>query len=197
VIRLLRALSGDRKGATMVEFALVAPVLLMTLMGIFDLAYNTYTTIMLEGAIQKAARDSTIEGADARSKEIDEAVTRAVRHIAPHSELVFARKAYTNFSDVAEPEDFTDVDKNGSCNDGEPFEDVNGNGTWDADRGVEGMGSARDAVLYTVTVEVPRLFPVAKAIGLSETFTTQAETVLRNQPFSQQEERATLVQNCS
>jgi len=196
VIRL-RTLSGDCRGATLVEFALVAPVLLMTLLGIFDLAYNTYATIMLEGAIQKAARDSTIEGADARSPKIDAAVTRAVRHIAPHAELTFARKAYTNFTDVSEPEDFTDVDDNGTCSDGEPFEDINGNGTWDTDRGRDGMGSARDAVLYTVTVEVPRLFPVAAMIGLPDTFTTQAETVLRNQPFAEQDTGTALVKYCS
>lgn len=195
-MRRLRALWRDSGGASLVEFALVAPVLLLTLMGIFDLAYNTYATIMLDGAIQKAARDSTIEGADINSNKIDAAVTRAVRHIAPNSELTFARKAYTNFSDVSEPEDFTDVDGNGSCNDGEPFEDINNNGTWDTDRGKEGMGSARDAVLYTVTVEVPRLFPMAALIGLPNTFTTQAETVLRNQPYAAQDEASTLVKNC-
>jgi len=197
MIRLLGTLSRDRSGATLVEFALVAPVLLMTLMGIFDMAYNTYTTIMLEGAIQKAARDSTIEGADAKSKEIDEAVAHAVRHITPHAELTFARKAYSNFSDVSEPEDYSDVDANGTCNDGEPFEDINGNGSWDTDRGIDGLGSARDAVLYKVTVQAPRLFPMAKLIGLPETFTAQAVTVLRNQPFAPQEQRdGALVKNC-
>lgn len=197
-MKRLAALLRDNGGATLVEFALVAPVLLMTLMGIFDMAYNTYTKIMLEGAIQKAARDSTIEGADARSPQIDATVTRAVHHVAPQAELTFERKAYTNFTDVAEPEDFTDVDDNGTCNDGEPFEDINDNGTWDNDRGEAGQGSARDAVLYTVTVEVPRLFPVAALIGLPNTFTAHAETVLRNQPFAQQEDRAanTLVKNC-
>lgn len=193
----LRALLRDETGATLVEFALVAPVLLLTLMGIFDMAYNTYTSIMLEGAIQKAARNSTIEGATLRSKEIDEAVTRAVRNIAPNGEMTFTRKSYVNFSDVSEPEEFTDVDGNGSCNDGEPFEDINGNGSWDADRGRAGMGGARDAVLYTVTVEAPRLFPMARLIGLPETFTAKAETVLRNQPYALQDSGGeTLVKNC-
>jgi Flp pilus assembly protein TadG len=34
--RILR----DNSGATVVEFALVAPVLLLTLVGLFDLSYN-------------------------------------------------------------------------------------------------------------------------------------------------------------
>lgn len=195
IIRALRLLR-DQTGATLVEFAMVAPVLLLTLMGIFDMAYNTYTKILLEGAIQKAARDSTIEGADLKSKVIDDKVGRAVRNIAPQAELRFDRKAYTNFSDVSEPEDFTDIDGNGSCNDGEPFEDINGNGSWDSDRGVDGMGGARDAVLYTVTVEAPRLFPMARIIGLPENFTAQSVTVLRNQPFGEQDTPEALVKNC-
>lgn len=197
-MRRLPTLLRDAEGATLIEFALVAPVLLMVLMGIFDMSYNIYTSIMLEGAIQKAARDSTIEGAEGRAGEIDAAVTRAVHHVAPQADLQFNRKAYTNFTDVSEPEDFTDVDNNGTCSEGEPYEDINGNGRWDTDRGTAGFGGARDAVLYTVTVDVPRLFPVAGLIGLPDTFSTQSETVLRNQPFAPPDDREAnaLVKNC-
>ena len=190
---LLRRLTSDRKGATLVEFAMVAPVLLMLLMGMFDLGYNIYTKTLLEGAVQQAARDSTIEGASSGDSGIDAAVTEAVRAITPQAKLSFNRQAYTNFSDVSEPEDFTDVNGDGICSDGEPFEDVNGNDSWDADRGIDGFGGARDAVLYTVSVEYPRLFPVANLIGLSPTFTTESVTVLRNQPFGMQETEAVVL----
>ena len=96
------------------------------------------------------------------------------------------RRAYTDFSDVSQPEDFTDTDNNGRCDNGEPFEDANGNGLYDTDRGIDGIGSARDAVLYTVTVRYPRAFPVMSLLGFEKTVTAQARTVLRNQPYGNQ-----------
>lgn len=184
VLRRLSALGTNSDGVSMVEFALIAPVMLGLLLGLFDLGFNIYTATQLEGAVQRAARDSTLEGAIGTTSAIDARVTEAVHEVMPGSTLTFSRKAYANFADVAKPEDYTDVDGDGACDNGEPFEDANGNGVWDADQGVDGRGAARDAVLYTVAVSYPRLFPVASLLGMSPTATTQAETVLRNQPYA-------------
>lgn len=174
----------DTSGATIVEFAMVAPVLLLTIMGLLDLGYNMYTAQMLQGAIQKAARDSTIEGAATNPSQLDGIVTRAVKAIAPSATLTFGRKSYSSFSDVSRPEDFTDQNSNGQCDNGEAFEDANQNGTWDADIGKTGFGGARDAVLYTVNVSYTRLFPITAFIpGQTKTFAMSASTVLRNQPY--------------
>lgn len=194
-MKRLRTLPSDASGATLVEFALLAPVLLLTLLGLFELGYNYYMQTQLQGAIQKAARDSTIEGATGREAQIDANVAAAVRTIVPNAQITFARKSYAQFSDVRQPEDFTDIDESGDCNDGEPFEDANGNGIWDEDRGAEGFGGARDAVLYVVGVSYPRAFGVAGIAGLSPTFSTEASTVLRNQPFGEQN-RSVTVENC-
>jgi Flp pilus assembly protein TadG len=185
-VRRLRALRGDRAGAAIVEFALVAPALLMMLLGMFEMGYNYYMQSQLQGAIQKAARDSTIEGSESVESTIDGQVTEAVREIVPDATVGFSRRSYANFSDVRSPEDYTDIDGNGTCNDGEPFEDANQTGTWDEDRGTVGMGGARDAVLYVVTVTYPRAFGVATLIGLPDTVSTYATTVLRNQPYADQ-----------
>lgn len=181
--RLLSALRRDSDGAALVEFALIAPTLCLMLIGLFDMSYNMYTNTMLTGAVQETARNSTIEGATATV--LDAQVTEAVQDIAPDAVLTFKRTAYSEFSDVSRPEDFTDVNSDGTCNDGEPYEDTNGNGTWDQDRGTSGQGSARDAVLYEVMVEYPRAFPLAAFIGISPNFRTSTTTVLRNQPFAQ------------
>lgn len=184
---LARRLRRDNEGATIVEFALVAPVLLMMLMGLLDLSYNMYTAQMLQGAIQTAARKSTIEGAADGTAALDEIVTTAVHTIAPAATMTFSRKSYASFTAVGRPEDFTDADNDGTCNNGEVFEDANNNGTWDVDPGAVGQGSARDAVLYTVTVNFQRAFPVFAFIpGQSSDYTMKASTVLRNQPYGTQ-----------
>ena len=185
----LRGLACETRGAAALEFALVAPALLLTIMGIFDLGYNIYTATMVQGAIQHAARDSTIEGADRRLSQIDATVSRAVHHVVPGATIAISRRAYADFTDVSRPEDFTDTDGNGLCDNGEPFEDANRNGTWDDDRGTAGSGGARDAVLYTVNVTYARGFPMASLIGLPDTVTTAAATVLRNQPYKLQDNK--------
>jgi Flp pilus assembly protein TadG len=184
--RILR----HQDGVAAVEFALIAPMLLMLLMGLFDLGYNVYINATLQGAVQQAARKSTVESARGSNALIDGAVETQIKRIVPSAEVRLVRKSYSNFSSVGLPEDFTDVDRNGTCNAGEPFEDANGNGKWDQDRGVSGLGGARDAVLYTVTVEYKRLFPMAKLIGLPAKVTTTANTVLRNQPYDSQKSLA-------
>lgn len=178
---LLQSLRRDREGATFVEFALISPVLLIALMGAMDAAFNAYTSMVLRGAVADAARDATIEAAD--SGALDVAVTNQVRGVLPTAQFAFGRKSYDSFSTVGTPEDYDDLNTDGACNDGEPFEDANGNGIWDADRGKTGNGGARDVVEYRVTMSYDRLFPAPELIGMPAQFSVTATTLLRNQPF--------------
>jgi Flp pilus assembly protein TadG len=191
-VRPLAGLARDTRGVTAVEFAIIAPALLIILLGTFDIGYNLYAASVLEGATQKAARDSTIEGAETKGVAIDDAVTAAVHRVVPSAAVTFSRSAYRDYSDIHKPEDYTDVDKDGACDNGEPFEDVNANGVWDTDRGSDTMGGARDAVLYTVTVSYRRIFPLMHLLGLPEVVTAQSETVLRNQPYGTQNQTVTI-----
>jgi Flp pilus assembly protein TadG len=178
-----------------VEFALIAPVLLLTLAGLYDVGNMLYAKSLLEGAMQQAARDSTIEGAGGTTATIDQKVVDRVKGAAPGAALTFSRKSYASFTQVSRPEDFTDVNSNGACDSGEPYEDANGNSTWDADRGKTGQGSARDAVLYTARMTYPLPFPALSLLGYPNTMTLTAQTVLRNQPYIGQ--AATVVtRNC-
>lgn len=199
IANLIKRLRRDQDGVSVVEFALLAPVLMTLLMGLLDLAYNMYTAQMLQGAIQNAARQSTIEGASGREAAIDAAVTTAVQAIAPNATLSFDRKSYSSFSEAGRPEDYVDQNTNGTCDNGELFEDANGNGTWDTDTGTTGFGGARDAVVYGVTVTYERPFPVFAFIpGQTSTYTLNTSTILRNQPFGAQGERpAPTTGNCT
>ncbi|MBS0483365.1 MAG: pilus assembly protein [Proteobacteria bacterium] len=178
------AIRRDQSGVTIVEFAMIAPALMVLLLGIFDLSYNVYTNQMLQGAIQRAARASTFQGASFNAAALDAMVTGEVHTVASNATLSFARKSYASFSQVGRPEDYSDVDGDGTCDNGEPFEDANDNGVWDRDPGAAGFGGARDAVLYTVTVSYPRLVPIAAWLpGQNANFTLKSATVLRNQPY--------------
>ncbi|MBU7579393.1 MAG: pilus assembly protein [Porphyrobacter sp.] len=194
---LLRRLAGNSDGATLVEFAFVGPVLIMMIMGLFDIAHTQYTSSVLHGAMQKAGRDLTLESALSRQSQIDQRVIDQVRSVMPNGATVTLEKfSHFDFSDVNQPEEFTDQNKDGRCNNNEPYVDNNDNGRWDADRGKDGIGGARDVVLYEATVSYPRMFPMYGLAGLPTTVTIKAATILRNQPFDEQNDRITTVRNC-
>lgn len=183
--RALSRLRRNRRGVTVVEFAIVAPVMMILLMGICDLAYQVYAQSILNGALQKAGRDSAIQGGAENSAAIDAKVTAMVQKIAANATVTFSRKNYDSFS-VIKPEPFTDTNNNGVRNPGECFTDVNGNGVWDADPGLSGQGGANDVAIYTATVTYPRLFPVAGLFGWPSTQTISSTTLLKNQPYASQ-----------
>lgn len=185
IARLSQRLRGDARGVTIIEFGIVAPVMLIMLMGLCDLLYQVYTQSILNGELQKAARDSGIEGGAANTATIDAKVQAAVRKIARNATFTSNRKSYDSFSEVA-PEPFTDTNGNGVRNPGECFTDVNANGTWDADPGATGQGGASAVTVLTMTATYPRLFPVAGLLGWSTSQTVSATTLLKNQPYATQ-----------
>lgn len=184
--RLLPRLARDRRGATVIEFAIVLPVMLVLMMGMMELGYQAYVQSVITGAVQKAGRDSGIQGATQAT--IDAKVLSQVRAVAPSANFASGsptRLSYTSFSAVA-PEPFVDTNGNGTRQAGECYTDVNGNGQWDADAGRSGQGGANDVTVYTVQITYSRIFPVVKLLGWAGTATLSASTTLMNQPYATQ-----------
>lgn len=194
--RLSRRIAGDTRGATIIEFAFVAPVLMVLLMGLFDLLHQIYAQSILDGALQKAARDSAIEGGAASADTFDQDVWSMVKSVAPDATYKSKRLSYSTFQSIR-PEDFVDKNKNGVCDKGETFTDINNNGVWDALPGVVGQGGAEDVTQYTMTVTYKRLFPVAGLMGWPETMSISASTLLKNQPYDSQRVLTAVNRTCS
>ena len=185
----LKAIWRDRAGATLVEFALVAPVFLVFLMGMFDAGYQLYIKSMLSGEMSRAARSSGLETSTDATKQaaLDDRVRSAMRRFSASSNVTFTRTAYHSYARAqSKAEIFSDGNGNGKCDNSEVFQDENHNGQWDADAGFTGQGSAQDAVIYSAQIQYPRIFPVAGLIGLGSEATVTAKTVLRNQPYGEQ-----------
>ena len=185
-VRSLRRLVADRRGATVVEFAIIVPVLAMLLLGSIEFGLNVYMRSVLEGAMQQAGRNSSLESSQSSQTAIDTFVRDRVQGILPNATVTFVRENYQTFQTVGRPEDFTDSNGNGVHDSNECFQDANGNGIWDADGGRTGIGGANDVVEYTATVSYASIIPGGAALGLSPTTTIKATTLLRNQPFANQ-----------
>ncbi len=180
----LRRLRRNEAANSVVEFALTAPLFLIILLGILDFSWQFYAKLELQGVVNAAARAATLEGNALSQTALDSEVRRKVLNVFPRGEVTFVRKAYDSYSEVGDPEAFTDGNGNGRYDSGECFEDVNGNASWDADRGQTGNGGAEDIVLYTASLKMTRVLPIWKFMGQSEQSTLVASTVLRTQPYN-------------
>lgn len=199
--RAINRLASDSAGITVVEFAIVAPVLCLILLGAFDVAHTLYVRAALQGVVQKTARDSSLETGSVEEQQLllDNKVRNQALALANNADINITRRFYRTFNEAAaaRAEVYTDTNSNGTCDAGEPYEDANRNNTWDRDGGDDGQGGAKDATLYTVTMQYPRFFPIYNIIGGSNMTKITATTVLRNQPYSDQGAYAPMqVRNC-
>ena len=184
------SLVGDQRGTTIIEFAVVAPVLLMIIIGGMEIGHLGYVKGITRAALQVAARDSGLESNSSSQNAVDAALRDRIKTVIPNASISIQRRSYTDFTDVNTPEDFNDSNGNGLYDPNECFTDMNGNARWDADRGrSNSQGGADDVVLYTVSVSYNKIFPLWKLIGQPSTNVISAETTLRNQPFGVQSQQ--------
>ncbi|MDC0886392.1 pilus assembly protein [Altererythrobacter sp.] len=192
MLRLLKSLNRDKQGVTIVEFGLIAPTLLLMLMGLYELGHGMYVQSIVSGAMQDAGRDATLEGA--KQSEMRELLKKRVLSVSPGSEVKLSFRNFGSYTEIGELEDFKDINGDGKCSKNEPYEDLNENGMHDYYDGEGGIGNARDAVVFRAVVEYDRIFPMPTLAGWSQKNTVEGVTVLRNQPFRQNQRVATIGQ---
>ena len=179
----LAALRRDSRGAAIVEFALILPVMCVLLLGTLDLGYRSYVNSIIQGSLHEAARMGTVGGIP--TSAIETRVRDRLRDFSRNATITVTTQSYSEFSGVRTPETITqDTAPIGTYNSGDCFEDANGNGSFDLDRGRSGMGGAEDVVHFEVTMTYPHIVPVGKLLGWSGDVSVTQNTVLRNQPYA-------------
>lgn len=184
-----RILGADEAGAALTEFGLLIPVLLILLVGAFDMGHRLYARAVLEGAVQKAARDAGLEDGTVATRQaaIDEKVRGQARRITNRATVTFTRRAYRTFTRAAaRGEPWIDSNNDKLCNANENYDDINRNSRRDAEIGVVGQGGAQDAVIYSARMVYPPITPVPGLFGLTGDVDLTATTVMRNQPYNDQ-----------
>lgn len=183
--RFWRRLIPHQQAVAAVEFALVGPLFLLILMGFFDYSWQIYAKSVLQGAVAQSARNATLEAYITDPSMLDERVTLQVRNIFKNAEVEFTRAAFDSYEQIGKPEAYTDTNKNKRYDVGECYQDINGNGQWDAvSSGKEGNGGADDIILYTASMKFRRILPVWAMLNQPQEVTLSSATILRNQPFN-------------
>ncbi len=188
---LFPALLKDQRGASVMEFGLIALPLSIMLMGVMDAGHGYYVDTVLDGAMEQAGRSSSLEGATSVTQQnlIDTKIRNAIRVVAPNATVTVTRRFYKTFSQAQAAQAETivqDVAPIGQCDATESYIDTNNNNNWDADGGDSGQGGAKDIVIIKVAVSFPRLFPTASLIGLGENVQLLSDSILANQPYAAQ-----------
>ncbi len=195
--RHLRSIRKDERGVTAVEFAIVLPIFLSMVAGMFETGYFLYNRSQLEGAVAKAARDGSLESnVNGGASSIDQQVRELMGLAAKDATLTFTRQSFSKFGKVSQLEKFTDMNGNGNCDNNEPYEDINNSGTRDSG-GKAGAGGAKDVVVYEVTMQYDRLFPIDKLFDMDPMATIKARTLVANQPYDAQGSAQVTVRNCT
>ena len=89
---LSRRLVRDDKGVTALEFAFVGPIFIVMLMALLDMGHMLYAKSVLNGAVQKAGRDSSLQTGIQNAGAIDLAVKNTVLTVVPNAQMTFNRK---------------------------------------------------------------------------------------------------------
>ena len=185
-----RALAHDRRGAALVEFAILCMPAIMMMLAMFDLGFREYMRIQLANALDQSARQVTV-GTTTSVATVKAAVTTRMRQILPGATVDVIPSSYASFSSIGKPEPITtDTAPTGTYNKGDCFQDLNGNGVWDADSGRGGTGGSDDIVYYSATVTYPEIVPMRKLIGWSATETVTGTALMKNQPYASQPDPA-------
>lgn len=187
--RFWHRLWRDRRGGPLVEFALVMPVLMTLTFAILDFSYIAFADATLEGAVREAARRGItgyVPTDMTRDEYVRSRILEAMKSFSLEGGVTITTRVYSRFSNIGEPEPFSDANGNGIYDAGECFTDVNGNGVWDDDMAREGLGGAGDVVVYEARVNLRTLTPLFQAfLGRTDmTMPLSAATAVRNEPYN-------------
>jgi hypothetical protein len=184
-VRPVRAAVVGDAGKAIVEFALVAPIFLGITLSILEFSGIMFVQTLLEGGAREASRygltGQTPEGIS-REAMILQIVSENSFGIIDVDELEMTTSVYGDFSDVGQPEPFTDENGNDAYDEGETYTDVNGNGGWDDDMGAAGLGGPGQVVVYEMTYDWPIMIPLFQPF-FGDHVTLQANIGVRNEPF--------------
>lgn len=191
--RFCSRLRGDETAVTVVEFALIAPVMLMLLLGAVEFGHLLFARMALEGAIMEAARaaSATLETSEAaRNAAMRAKIITSMQKFnkIPGEDISIETEVYDSFASTR-PENYTDANGNGRYDppaprfSGETFTDRNANGKWDPALPKAGsLGGPGDVVNYKVSFPMALLFDLPmKPIGISKGVTLTAVAVTRNE----------------
>ena len=169
---------GCNNGTAIIEFAVIAPLLFLLLIGFIEVGMIFFTQSVLEAATNigsRAGKTGYTEAGIDREQYIRARIQKLSGGFLDDGLLEIKILSYNDFKSIGQPEP-CDPPSPPPCKRG--FKDINGNGEWDTDQGAETVGTDGKIVVYKVTYPWQVFTPL-----LSEVLTRDGSTV-RNEEFT-------------
>lgn len=164
---LLARFMRARRGATAIEFALLAPILFVMIMGTIELGLVLAADMVLKNATYNASRTGRtgfVAEESTRGATITELVHDRAGLLMDASRVKIESRVYATFGAIRVP---------GASDDPE-----------DEKFGVVGYGGAQQVVLYTVTYPWTFVTPlVGRMFSEEGVLTLKATAVVQNEPY--------------
>lgn len=177
----------DNAGVTAVEFAFVAPVMLVMCSAIVEFSLMMFAQHIMEGVAYTASRQGKtgfIESGQTREDTIRATIHERARLLFDTDQVHITTVSYNEFDQIGQPEPFIDANGNGVRDAGENYTDSNGNGQYDSDMGASGLGNTGQVVVYTITYPWQIFTPgLRQFVGDNGRYTLTSRTVVKNEPY--------------
>lgn len=188
---LLAKLIRENRGVVAVEYALIIPAFFSLMLGSFEIGRILMVYSALEGAVTESSRiamtgnvpdgyppDYSVE------EYIRDYVENSLENVGVDAGVNISMNVYESFSAIGAEEPYTDIEGNLVCDNGDPYTDVNDNGSWDADMGASGTGGQENIMLMRIGVELPYMMHgVIEAFSNDTHINLSTSTAIRNEPF--------------
>lgn len=187
-------------GATILEFALVAPVFFLLLMAIIEFGLIMFTSVALESAVMQASRDASIGkcatppcGHGDRVSYLQNRIVQKTQGLIGSDQVVVTAKRVVDSGELPVPDVCLKDGKatvGGACNGCPPggqctYEETNGINGYQGDAGSLALGAAGELVeirvMYPWMVQVPIM---RRFFGTNGIMMISSSTVIKNEPFS-------------
>jgi Flp pilus assembly pilin Flp len=185
----LKRFARNSEGATIIEFALIFPLVLMITFGIMEISLCMASLVTLEGGLKEASRYGITSqdpgsltaaqlalvptpfkvGNNTRLEMIGMILNQNTLNLIDLDTATPTTQVYSSFSAVKDGEPYTDLPnfpnpgdpQNGHYDLGEPYSDMNCNGTRDGPGASGGgVGAPGNIVVYTVQYNWKILTPI-------------------------------------
>ena len=192
--RIFRSIGRSEKGSTLVEFAILAPVMIFLICAAIEFGRMRLVQSTLDIAVSTAAREALVNlkvDEEDRDEQLRESIAKYMEPftVHPDREMEIETKVYRTFGS-SYPESFEDRNGNGVYDGpdddeaGEPFDDRNKNNVYDEAIQEDGvLGGPGDVVSYKVTFPIKLLFTSFTYGGSrDDAIELTSEVVMRNEP---------------
>jgi len=177
----------DNRGTAGVEFALTAPLFILTILGVMEFGMILSTEALMEGAVRDAARFGvTGQNETERLQIIEDIVSERTIGLVDVESAQIDVLTYGSFDVIGAPEPFVDTAPfNGVYDPGETYSDINSNGQWDPDQGLASAGQSGEVVLYRITYDAPSMTGFLDHLigGEDNAIQLVASIAVRNEPY--------------